>query len=231
MAWRRSSEETFSDSFAAYHPTAATATGQFVQRDHVHAHGMYPGHQAPSSGAGRLSFLVWTTVVRWVIDEGMKRSRPTAVHTRSFDSAEQEVFLNLWRTYDRLRALEDELFGRHDLTAQQYNALRLLRAAHPDGMATLQLAGRLISRAPDITRLLVKLENRGLVRRERPAANRRVVQVVITPAGLDLLDAMADDVRDCARRQLGHLDAADQERLIGLLRAARAPHEDPASGW
>src|ERR1700744_5342836 len=105
----------------------------------------------------------------------------TARKPRTFDSTEQEVFLNLWRTYDRLRALEDALFGEHDLTAQQYNALRLLRAEHPAGLQTLTLAGRLISRAPDITRLVDKLAERKLVERHRPADNRRVVQVAITP--------------------------------------------------
>src|SRR5437764_9573181 len=88
---------------------------------------------------------------------------------RRFDSLEQEAFLGLWRTYDRLRALEEELFGRYDLTPQQYNALRLLAGQHPDRIRTLDLAGRLVSRAPDITRLLDKLEQRGLAERERPA--------------------------------------------------------------
>src|SRR5436305_15230568 len=85
-----------------------------------------------------------------------------------FDSPEQEAFLSLWRTYDRLRALEDELFGRYELTPQQYNALRLLKAEHPGTLPTLALAQRLVSRAPDITRLLGKLERRGLLARERP---------------------------------------------------------------
>ena len=56
-----------------------------------------------------------------------------------FDSLEQEAYLSLWRTYDRLKTLEDELFGRYDLSAQQYNALRLLRSAHPNTMPTLAL--------------------------------------------------------------------------------------------
>src|SRR5437764_6287461 len=90
-----------------------------------------------------------------------------------FDSPQQEAFLGLWRTYDRLRALEDELFGRYDLTPQQYNALRLLAAAQPDKLRTLDLAGRLVSRAADITRLLDKLEQRGLIDRHRPLDNRR----------------------------------------------------------
>ena len=150
---------------------------------------------------------------------------------RRFDSPEQEVFLSLWRTYDRLRALEDELFARFELTPQQYNVLRLLRGEHPESLPTLTLANRLVSRAPDITRMLDKLEQRGLVERERPADNRRVVRVGITPAGLQLVDEIAGPLRDCHARQLGHLPAAELRRLGELLRAARAPHEDDESTW
>ena len=148
-----------------------------------------------------------------------------------FDSAEQEVYLNLWRTYDRLRQLEDELFGRHQLTAQQYNALRLLRAAHPARVATLALASRLVSRAPDITRLLDKLRERGLIDRERPADNRRVVNIGITAEGIALLDELAGAVRDCHLRQLGHLAAAEMQTLVDLLKKAREPHEPEAGHW
>lgn len=148
-----------------------------------------------------------------------------------FDSPEQEVFLSLWRTYDRLRALEDELFGRFDLTPQQYNALRLLRAEHPGTLPTLTLANRLVSRAPDITRMLDKLEQRGLIERERLADNRRVVRVGITEAGRKLLREIAGPLRACHARQLGHLAPADLRRLSELLRAARVPHEDEGSAW
>lgn len=148
-----------------------------------------------------------------------------------FDSPQQEVFLNLWRTYDRLRMLEDELFGRHDLTAQQYNALRLLRSVHPQTLPTLTLASRLVSRAPDITRLLDRLHQRGLVRRERPAENRRTVRVGITEAGLALLDDLTAQVRDCHARQVGHLSAAEIRSLVELLHKARAPHEPPGGVW
>lgn len=156
-------------------------------------------------------------------------SDPTPRRPRSFDCPEQEVYLNLWRTYDRLRALEDELFAAHGLTAQQYNALRLL-AAHPEGLPTLALASRLISRAPDVTRMLDKLGRDGLVARERRAENRRVVLVTLTAQGRGLLERLAEPVRDCARRQLGHLGEGQQRQLVELLRAARTPHEgDP--GW
>jgi DNA-binding MarR family transcriptional regulator len=151
--------------------------------------------------------------------------------TARFDSPEQEVYLNLWRTYDRLRLLEDALFARFDLTAQQYNVLRLLRAARPDTLPTLTLAARLVSRAPDITRMLDKLEERGCIQRQRLAENRRVVQVGITAPGLALVEEIAEPLRACHRRQLGHLPAADLRRLADLLRAARAPHEEAASPW
>lgn len=150
---------------------------------------------------------------------------------RRFDSPEQEAFLGLWRTYDRLRALEDELFSGYGLTSQQYNALRLLRGEHPEKVATLDLGTRLVSRAPDITRLLDKLEQRGLVTRDRPVENRRVVHVGITEAGLALLDELAEPLRECHARQLGHLSRKELNGLIALLRAARLPHEDASSSW
>jgi DNA-binding MarR family transcriptional regulator len=159
------------------------------------------------------------------------QQRRPAREARPFDSLEQEAFLGLWRTYDRLRALEEELFGRYDLTPQQYNALRLLRGLHPGKIRTLDLAGRLVSRAPDITRLLDKLADRGLVERDRPADNRRVVRVGITDAGLDLLGELRDPLRRCHARQLGHLPREQLEQLVALLRAARAPHEGPSSPW
>jgi DNA-binding MarR family transcriptional regulator len=150
---------------------------------------------------------------------------------RRFDSPQQEAFLNLWRTYDRLRQIEDDLFGRHDLTAQQYNALRLLRAVRPKRVPTLNIATRLVSRAPDITRLLDKLHERGLIDRERPADNRRVVNVGITEAGIALIDKLAGEVLACARIQLGHLTPEEVKTLIDLLRKARQPHEQPGGEW
>ncbi len=155
-----------------------------------------------------------------------RRAKP-----RRFDSPEQEAYLNLWRTYDRLRALEDELFGRHDLTAQQYNAMRLLRGRHPDRLPTLALAARLVSRAPDITRLLDRLEERGLIERIRPPGNRRVVEVGVTAAGLALLAGLDAEVRACNARMLGHLDRADLRTLTELLHRARRPHEVPEGDW
>jgi DNA-binding MarR family transcriptional regulator len=148
-----------------------------------------------------------------------------------FDSREQEAFLSLWRTYDRLRALEDELFGRYELSPQQYNVLRLLKAEHPDPLPTLALADRLVSRAPDITRMLDKLEQRDLIQRTRPPTDRRTVLVGITVSGQALVDEISAPLRDCHERQLGHLSGADLKKLVSLLHAARAPHEPANSIW
>ncbi len=148
-----------------------------------------------------------------------------------FDSPEQEVFLGLWRTYDRLKALEDELFGRYELTAQQYNLLRLLGNVYPAALPTLELASRLVSRAPDITRMLDKLEQRGLIRRERPPEDRRVVHVVLTNAGAALIESLAEPLRECHEKQLGHLSKADLKNLSTLLKAARSVHEIDESVW
>ncbi|MBW3600738.1 MAG: MarR family transcriptional regulator [Planctomycetes bacterium] len=148
-----------------------------------------------------------------------------------FDSPEQEVYLNLWRTYDRLRAEEDALFGDFGLTAQQYNALRILRGEHPASLPTLALAARLVSRAPDITRLVDKLVQRGWVERRRPPGNRRVVELQITAEGLKLLRELDEPVRRCHQRQLGHLSPQQLRDLTSLLKEARRPHEADAGPW
>ena len=156
---------------------------------------------------------------------------PSKRSASGFDSLEQEAFLNVWRTYDRLRMFEDELFSQFELTPQQYNVLRLLQARHPDGLPTLQLAARMVSRAPDITRMLDWLDDRKWIQRERKSNNRRVVEVRLTNRGLALLDKIAGPLRDCHRRQLGHMSATDLKRLCRLLRAARLPHEEEQSYW
>ena len=136
------------------------------------------------------------------------RGRAPDAAARRFDSLEQEAYLNLWRTYDRLKAFEEEVFASFDLSAQQYNALRLLRDAAPESLPTLTLAARLVVR-------------------ERQTQNRRVVRIALTPAGERLLSQMAARVAECGARQLGHLSAVDLRTLIGLLKEARLPHEVP----
>jgi DNA-binding MarR family transcriptional regulator len=150
---------------------------------------------------------------------------------RRFDTLEQEVFLRLWRAYDRLHSIEEAFFKEHGLSPQQYNLLRLMRAAHPERVATLTLAQRLVSRAPDVTRMIDKLEADGLVERHRTDADRRTVLIGISASGLRLLDEISEPLQQCHRRQLGHLSAARLRQLAQLLRDVAIPHEQPHSDW
>ena len=115
-----------------------------------------------------ISVLVRTSIISSTHDSSV------SVRHR-FGSLEQEAYLALWRTYDRLRALEEAMFDSYNLTAQQYNLLRLLRASGPESVPTLSLVARSMSRAPDITRMLDKLENRNLIVRSRSASDRCAV--------------------------------------------------------
>jgi DNA-binding MarR family transcriptional regulator len=149
---------------------------------------------------------------------------------RSFDSIEQEAYLSLWRTYDRLRLLEDGVFTTWDITAQQYNVLRLLRA-ESEPVPTLVIANRLVSRAPDITRMLDRLEERRWIARTRSSTDRRAVLVSISSGGLQLLKEIAKPLKACHEQQLGHMSARELQSLCQLLQKVRAPHEPEDSPW
>lgn len=148
-----------------------------------------------------------------------------------FDSTEQRVFLHLWRAYDLLKSVEEECLARFEVTAQQYNVLRILKSVAPDPMQTMQLGSRMISRGPDMTRMLDRLEARSLIKRERHQANRRVVEASITAAGMKLLDRMQGEILAMHQKQVGHLSPSQQQQLIRLLRALRQPHEDASCNW
>jgi len=150
---------------------------------------------------------------------------------RHYDSLEQEAYLNLWRTYDRLKAIEEDLFEAYELSAQQYNALRLLQAAESTGMTVQGIGSRLISRAPDMTRMLDRLEQRGWIARTRRADNRRVVDVHITESGIKLLDELAEPILRVHQQQFGHLSPEKLQSLVALLAEARRPLEDSESTW
>ena len=138
-----------------------------------------------------------------------------------FDSLQQQAFLELWRTYDCLKAVEELVFGEFGISSQQYNALRLLKTASPSSLAVSALGQRMITRAPDMTRMLDRLERQALIARVRRDDNRRVVEVTITQVGSKLLQRIAKPIRACHQRQLGHLPDGQLMDLIALLRAAR----------
>jgi DNA-binding MarR family transcriptional regulator len=135
-------------------------------------------------------------------------------------SPEEQVFLELARTTDLLSRRPAQLLKDEGLSATQYNVLRILRGA-PDGLACGEVASRMITRDPDITRLLDRLENRGLIGRCREDADRRTVMTRITPEGTKLLARLDDPVQEVHRRQLGHLGRKRLQALTELVRAAR----------
>ncbi len=145
--------------------------------------------------------------------------------TKPFKSLEEEVILNVARTAEFLAASSAEVFRRAELTATQYNALRILRGAGEGGLSCGEIGERMVTTVPDVTRLLDRLEARGLISRERPANNRRLVLTRITDEGLRLLDELDGPVEESHLRLAGHLGKGRLKALNELLEALRGRPE------
>lgn len=137
--------------------------------------------------------------------------------TRPFRTARQEAAIALLRTVDELRRHFDRVIEPYGITGQQYNVLRILRGTHPDPLPTLEIGERLIERVPGVTRLLDRLEEKGLVRRQRCTHDRRMVHCWISDAGLELLAAMEAAVNQADQDSMGDLTEGEVQALIGLL--------------
>jgi DNA-binding MarR family transcriptional regulator len=144
--------------------------------------------------------------------------------TRPFRSRTQEGVLGLLRTVDLVRRTLSAVVEPHGITLQQYNVLRILRGSGGAGLPTLDIAERMIERAPGITRLMDRLESKGLVKRERCDEDRRQVLCWINPAGLDLLERLEESMAGADRECLGMLSRRELQQLIGLLDQVRAGH-------
>lgn len=144
---------------------------------------------------------------------------------RPFTSREQEAYLALLRTSDALQSQMESKLKEFGLTGTQYNALRILRGARPDGLPCSEIGERMITRDPDITRLLNRLEQRGLVERKRAQQDRRVIYGKITTAGQKLLREMDGPVEQHGREMLRHVNQADLRRLIDLLAKVRSAQD------
>lgn len=142
--------------------------------------------------------------------------------TRPFRSAAQEAAIGLLLTAEAIRwPLQDLLAGHDELTPQQYNVLRILRGAGPAGLPTLEIGARMIERTPGITRLLDRLESKGLVERTRHVEDRRQVICRITDVGLNLLRRLDRPVDALDDAVMGNLDQAELAELIRLLNKVR----------
>ena len=142
--------------------------------------------------------------------------------TKPFESAADEAVVTLLATADRVRTTLSAVTGAHEVTLQQYNVLRILRGAGSAGIPTLEVAARMIEDSPGITRLLDRLESRGLVRRVRRPEDRRQVLCHATDRALRVLAALERPLAEATRHSLAPLDAARTAELVRLLDAVRA---------
>jgi DNA-binding MarR family transcriptional regulator len=140
---------------------------------------------------------------------------------KPFVSLEEEAFLGLQRTASLLLQSLGRALKGEDLTPAQYNTLRILRGAEPDSLTCGEIGERLVSPGPDVTRLLDRLEQRGLVTRVRDGEDRRVVRARITASGLDLLTALDEPVGRVLGQMLGSLGEDGLRMLVALLGEAR----------
>ena len=142
------------------------------------------------------------------------RSRPAV-------SLENRIFVALLQTADTLGQEAEQFLKAAGIPNAQYNVLRILRGAEPEGLACRAIGDRMISHDPDITRLLDRMEKRGLITRERQTDDRRVVKTRITPQGLSLLKTLDQPIHDLHKRQFRHISTARLKTLFDLLEEVR----------
>jgi DNA-binding MarR family transcriptional regulator len=147
-----------------------------------------------------------------VLQRELKQAKP-------FSSREHEALLGLQVAAQRAIEPWAQYLKSHNLTLAQYNVLRILRGAHPEGLTSGGVAERSISRDPDVTRMIDRLEKRGLVRRQRSAGDRRVVKVLISDSGLDRLAELDAPAEEMPKKVLGSLGKRRLEELNELLGA------------
>ncbi|MGA9641223.1 MAG: MarR family transcriptional regulator [Terriglobales bacterium] len=151
----------------------------------------------------------------------MVKTKEKSRRRRQPDCPEETLFLELLRTTDMLSRGLGKVLKAEDLSATQYNVLRILRGA-PEGLPCGEIANRMITRDPDITRLLDRLEKRALISRCRETEDRRMVMVRITAEGSELVARLDEPILGTHRRQLGHLGRDRMRTLAGLLHAAQS---------
>jgi DNA-binding MarR family transcriptional regulator len=140
---------------------------------------------------------------------------------KPFTSLEQEALLNIDRTAAVLVHAFAESLKPHGITPTQYNVLRILRGAGKAGLCRNEIRDRLVAQVPDVTRLLDRLEDSGLIERERSTTDRRLVSTRITPRGLVLLKSLDAPVSAMHKRHLGHMSPRQLKTLTELLALAR----------
>jgi DNA-binding MarR family transcriptional regulator len=135
---------------------------------------------------------------------------------------QDRIFVALLQTADTLSQQAEQFLKTAGLTGTQYNVLRILRGAEPEGLPCRGIGDRMISHDPDMTRLLDRMEKRGLITRERQTDDRRVVKTRITPQALSLLKTLDQPIHELHKRQFRHMPATRLKILSRLLEEVRA---------
>jgi len=151
----------------------------------------------------------------------MKQPKSSDNPQRRAACPEEAAFLDLLRTTDLLSRSLAHVLKPGDVSPTQYNVLRILRGS-PGGLPCGEIASRMITRDPDVTRLLDRMEKRGLISRCRETGDRRMVRARITAAGLALLAGLDGPVAAAHRQRLGHMGRERLRALAELLCALRA---------
>jgi DNA-binding MarR family transcriptional regulator len=143
------------------------------------------------------------------------------LRSKSSIPLENRIFVAISQAADTLGQEAEQILKAAGLTTAQYNVLRILRGSEPEGLACRAIGDRMISHDPDMTRLLDRMEKRGMITRERQTDDRRVVKTRITPQGLGLLKTLDHPVQDLHKRQFRHMSAARLKILSDLLEEVR----------
>jgi DNA-binding MarR family transcriptional regulator len=141
----------------------------------------------------------------------------TRLVQKKFEDPDEEAIVGLFVVAGALDDLVEAACAEHGITAVQYNVLRILRGVHPEGHPRCEVARRLIARAPDVTRLIDRLERRGLVERYWEPGNRRLSMATITARGLALLGEVDPAIRRIQREATAPLSRADVKTLGRIL--------------
>lgn len=151
----------------------------------------------------------------------MANLKTEIAQTSAFSSLEEEAILNVMRTSDCLERAFRHKTREWGLSQTQYNVLRILRGAHPDGLPCAAIGDRMIAMEPDITRLLRRLKDLKLIRQHRDRQDRRVVLTQVTDAGLELLQAMDPIIQKIPVQLLERLSPRELAEMIRLLETVR----------
>lgn len=160
----------------------------------------------------------------------MKSRLQEEIHKKHpFEHPEDEAFLNLLRTHSVLFGITERFLRNHGLSMATYNMLRILRAAGDEGRSCSGIGDDMVARVPDVTRLVDRLERLGMVTRGRGQDDRRVVRVVITKTGLDLLSKVDAPLIELYKGLFKHMSRTELDHLSALLYKARHPEEFAAT--